>query len=61
MTGSCQCTCDYGSLAPGVVEPPGRDSACPIHGCTCLPPGGTYESYEGPQRDCPMHGEQGWL
>lgn len=25
--------------------------------CTCLPLGGSYESYEGPQRDCPEHGE----
>jgi hypothetical protein len=24
--------------------------------CTCLPLGGSYESYEGPQRDCPEHG-----
>lgn len=25
--------------------------------CTCPPPGSSYESYEGPQRECPVHGE----
>jgi hypothetical protein len=26
------CSCDYGSTAPGIVEPPGRDPDCPEHG-----------------------------
>lgn len=26
------CTCNYGSTAPGIVEPPGHDPDCPHHG-----------------------------
>lgn len=27
-----RCTCDYGTVAPGVVEPPTTDPDCPEHG-----------------------------
>jgi hypothetical protein len=30
--GTGGCTCDYGTVSPGVVEPPTADPACPVHG-----------------------------
>jgi hypothetical protein len=29
----------------------------PSSACRCLHPGASYESYDGPDRDCPEHGE----
>jgi hypothetical protein len=53
----CCCIPDKGPLGPG-----DRCPLCPEHGelaqlanqCTCGTPG---LNYEGPQRDCPIHGE----
>jgi hypothetical protein len=42
---------------PGLPVGAHRDEGAEMTDCICLPPGGSYESYEGPQRDCPVHGE----
>jgi len=52
----CCCAKYYTAPYP-LPESGGPCPACPEHGalaCTC---GSTYATYEGPERDCPTHGE----